>query len=317
MIGSHTVPGIGDDVSVLGFTLDAGPPVSPTAEGPLLAQLRRARSQGITLYDIAGTRVPEHFERLFSLAFPEPQDRAFVILDPALEGVPRADTAARRGSGSSAVPPLAPSQLVNSIREHRERLGPAANVIVETALPDAPDRQSTLLSALRNMTRQGAIAGWAVRAGTGEPLPPERVDGIDISVLSCEISLLEPSRVPELDARALRSPTRVLVRDPLGSGRLDGSRFSAQLTDRRPGAAPYDVSVLQKEYAPVLRLGFLTAGKRRTLAQAALQYLLHRPWLACVLVPLPAPERWNEILSSVEAPPLSEEEVQRVESGRT
>jgi aryl-alcohol dehydrogenase-like predicted oxidoreductase len=68
---------------------------------------------------------------------------------------------------------------------------------------------------------------------------------------------------------------------------------------------------LHRDFDPVLRLGFLTDSRERTLAQASLQFLFHWPWVASVLVPLPSPERLEEFLAASSRPPLTDEEVDR------
>ncbi|MGA8664678.1 MAG: hypothetical protein WB809_06420 [Thermoplasmata archaeon] len=110
-----------------------------------------------------------------------------------------------------------------------------------------------------------------------------------------------------------RPPASLLARDPFAEGRLDGSRFSGNWLERGPSATPASLRTLSVEFEPVLRLGFLTADHRRTMAQAALQYAGSRPWVACVLAPLPPADRVEELLSAFSRPGLTAQEIHRIE----
>jgi aryl-alcohol dehydrogenase-like predicted oxidoreductase len=79
-----------------------------------------------------------------------------------------------------------------------------------------------------------------------------------------------------------------------------------------PEARPADMRRLRREFEPVLRLGFLTEGGRRTLAQAALRFVLRWPWVVTCVIPLPPPERFEEILGFGSAPEISDEELARL-----
>jgi aryl-alcohol dehydrogenase-like predicted oxidoreductase len=62
--------------------------------------------------------------------------------------------------------------------------------------------------------------------------------------------------------------------DPHAGGRLDGGLLSSGVLDHPGAPRPLDLAELQRQYAPVLPLGFLTAARRRTLGQAAVAFVL-------------------------------------------
>jgi aryl-alcohol dehydrogenase-like predicted oxidoreductase len=132
------------------------------------------------------------------------------------------------------------------------------------------------------------------------------------ALLSGSFSLLELGLLSPLAERSTQGPIGFFARDPLGSGRLDGSRFDRSLANRRPEAGPVDVGVLRREFAPVLELDFLTEGGRRTLAQASLGFVLRWPWTCATIVPLPSPERLNDLLAADQAPAITDAEADRV-----
>ncbi|MCI4362595.1 MAG: hypothetical protein L3J77_05340 [Thermoplasmata archaeon] len=85
-------------------------------------------------------------------------------------------------------------------------------------------------------------------------------------------SLIDARRVANLVGSVRTEGARVLVTNPHADGRLGGpgeSFSSSPLT-----GAPTPLASLERAYAPVLRLGFLTAGGGRTLPQAAVAFVL-------------------------------------------
>ena len=157
---------------------------------------------------------------------------------------------------------------------------------------------------LARWSREGEIAAWSVRwrgdpaEGTAYERGPSHVP------ISASLSLLERGSLATFDSQLADRPASVLVRDPFSQGRLDGTRFSGARAGPGPPAPPADIRALRAEFEPVLRLAPLTRDRRRTLAQAALQYLLSRPWAATVIIPVTSIDRWSELLGALEAPPI-------------
>lgn len=304
----RTLLGTSRAVSAIGISIDPGAVAGPTTDDALIAQLRKARRHGITFFDVAAARFRSRAERLIAAAFPDPDPEITVLV-----GDPREDLGGRpdRFGGGG---PLGPSEP--AFRALRSRLGEKVSVIVEVA-PAQREAGPTAarLAELDALAQAGAIVGWSRSVPRREAEPFPALEGGEAKWLSAELSMLEPSPVEELASRARRVPTSVFVRDPFGQGRLDGTRFAADLSRARAPAPPVDVRTLRADFAPVLRLGFLTANHRRTLAQAAVQYFLSKEWVAVVIVPMPRPERFLEVLAAPDAPPLTDEELARIERG--
>jgi aryl-alcohol dehydrogenase-like predicted oxidoreductase len=126
------------------------------------------------------------------------------------------------------------------------------------------------------------------------------------------LSPLDRGLLDLLTENAMRTRLGFFAHDPLSRGKLDGTRFARSIADRRPDTPPSSIRELQREFDPVLGLGFLTAEGRRTLAQGTLQFVLRWPWVCSALVPLPAPERLDELVRTESVPPLSDAEVERL-----
>jgi aryl-alcohol dehydrogenase-like predicted oxidoreductase len=151
---------------------------------------------------------------------------------------------------------------------------------------------------------------WAIRLPASSSALPEV--GRSPVLFTGELSLLDR----EL-GRLFQSPTgtsepRLIARNPFSDGRLDGSRFAATTMLAGPGAGPIDLRRMHADFDPVLALGFLTKDRRRTLAQAALHFVLGWPWVATSVVPLPNPERFEEILGFAASTSLTVEELDRL-----
>jgi hypothetical protein len=85
-------------------------------------------------------------------------------------------------------------------------------------------------------------------------------------------SLIDSRRVGGLVGSVLTEGGRVLLTNPHSDGRLGGP--GEGLASPAPTRAPTPLASIERAYAPVLRLGFLTEGGRRTLPQAAVGFVL-------------------------------------------
>jgi aryl-alcohol dehydrogenase-like predicted oxidoreductase len=293
--------GLACSLSSLGWAL--GDPLPGSLADPTpVAMLRRGWDAGVTTFDLTGARRPEGPAALLLRAFPESEIE--VMLDLGSSAAPSTDVA---------------GGLAKAVRHHRDRLPRRAQIVaISSTAADRTDPDADLRAQLVKLAADGRIAGWGIQ-GTAEGVPAGAgAPGTSRPGLwSVPLSLLEPGLAARLPADAESRGVTIVATDPLAGGRLDGSRFSSALADRTPGAAPPTIRSLHEEYDRVVRLGFLTAGRRRTLAQAALAFDLAWPWVASVSVPLPRPERLDELLAVESVPPLSPEETDAVLSARS
>jgi aryl-alcohol dehydrogenase-like predicted oxidoreductase len=169
-----------------------------------------------------------------------------------------------------------------------------------------PNWNDEATGCLRELQRAGEIAGWSLRP-TAVPDPTSVPAGV---AQSGEVSLLNRTWAGFL--RTSERAASFFARDPVAAGRLDGTRWARILQVTGAPGAPTPLRRWQEEVAPVLEFGFLTEGHRRTLAQAALQYVAGLPGVASVLVPLPPAERLAEFFAFANAPDLSEAESARI-----
>ena len=310
-VSRRPVPGTALSVSSIGLALDPVGAGNPTFDQRTVATLRSARSRGVTAFEVVEGAGSLRAERLLGQAFPSADPDLVVILGRSVSSL-----AEERTRGSPASPQdVLEHRLRSSVLESATRIGPLpVGLIAWRHEPESGVTLADVTDALERLRSTGLFAGWALSATDDGTLPEAAAAGTAArpELFTGAFSPLEPGLLGSLGERASRGPVGFFARDPLGSGRLDGTRFAESIADRRPDARPLNVRELRREFDPVLRLGFLTEGHRRTLAQASLQFVLRWPWVCAALVPLPSPERLDELLRAETTPPLSEGEVDRL-----
>jgi aryl-alcohol dehydrogenase-like predicted oxidoreductase len=306
-IERRSIPGTSATTSLLGISLDPPLASSPAMDRGIVATLRRARERGVTTFDLVHRGSPARAQRLIAAAFPDPDPSLLFIVGRSWSTPP--DRWSPVGEHPAASPDPV-RDLERSLAEDVRRIGPHGSVLVDFDAGAAPpERIRDAAKALDRHRAEGRISGWSLHwLPDANGTSPEPV--VTHPAICVELSLLDRSALRPLVERASRGPLGVLVRNPFAGGRLDGTRFAATLGERGPSAAPLDLRSLHAEFDPVLRLGFLTRGHRRTLAQAGLLFLVRWPWVSTVLVPLPRPERWEEIFGAASARPLDPAELE-------
>jgi aryl-alcohol dehydrogenase-like predicted oxidoreductase len=122
--------------------------------------------------------------------------------------------------------------------------------------------------------------------------------------------ILEARRLLPVVRGIREAGAEVLLTNPLAEGRLDGRWLSEGTLAQDGPPRPMDLPSLQRAYAPVLPLGFLTTGRRRTLAQAAIGFV--RAIGAIPSVRFRDIRQIAELVDGSGADPLSEDELERV-----
>jgi len=309
-IEQRLVPGTSRSLSEVTILVNPPPVASPVIDARVVALLRKARGRGVTTFDVAGARFPDRAERLIAAAFPERDTAIATVVGRSVESLAQMRTA----EGEPWTSANLEEALSRSLEVSRQRLAPVPIGVVEwdpsgtgeadaipiptSGVPDDSPKEDELL--------------WSVRLSPRVPGFPE--EPVRPTVYSGELSLLQQELVGLFEGKVRPPEARLLARDPFSSGRLDGSRFLAEIGPGAPGAPPVEVRRLHEEFDPVVRLAFLTSERRRTLAQAALQFALHWPWVVSVVVPLPEAERLEEVLGFGGRPPLALEDFLRLAS---
>ena len=185
-------------------------------------------------------------------------------------------------------------------------------------------QRDDLFAALEDLKREGKIRAYGPALG---PAIAERqieegayaIERRQADVVYIIYNLLEQMLGQPLFPLSRRRRRSILVRVPHASGLLDGTvkpetvfsqddhRFHRVSTEERK--QQWQVDGLKK----VHQLGFLWEGRGRTLGQAALQFILAEPSVASVLPNLYSDLLLQEFAAAPDLPPLTAEELARVE----
>ncbi|HUI38819.1 MAG TPA: aldo/keto reductase, partial [Thermoplasmata archaeon] len=144
-----------------------------------------------------------------------------------------------------------------------------------------------------------------------------RLSAAGVAVVGTPVHLLGRPFPEEVGAALERTGMTILALDPFARGRLNGAWFGLRRTAPALGPRPPpDPAQLRREAAPILSLGFLSESGRRTLAQAAIQWALLQPGVASVVIDARSVEEVEEALGALAAPPISDDELARIERVR-
>ena len=303
----RSLPPVLSRFSPITILVDPRTVAAPAADARMVTLLRRARDLGVASFDVAGASNPERAERLLARAFPESEPHVVAVIGRSVDSLSHERTPDEEAVREKDLTGI----LAVSIDQSRRRLAPVPVGAIEWAL--GADENGPTLPSLGSDTETASPPSkplWIRRLSPAVQSLPEL--GLEVNLFSGSFSILKPDIGSRFEAAAPVSNAFLVVRDPFSEGRLDGSRFSARTGPAGPASPPVDVRRLHEEFDPVLQLGFLTAGRRRTLAQAALQFALHWPWVATAVVPLPEPERFDEVLGFGSAPELTPDELEQI-----
>ena len=281
-------------------------PASPEAIAQSARLLRTCWDQGVRTFDLAASGSVQVALACLSAAFPTPPDGMTLVVP--LEEPP--DPAARSGARSRPSPAVA-APSVARVPADRASWGEGIPKVVELPWkgPSHPTSQRSDFDLVRARRIPGFL-DWVRPYRSGEARSDDR--GSE-GLLSGEFSLLERGPAGDPALSAIFGSCRFLARNVLATGRLDGSAWTALEGPSTGSASPRPVRDLESTYRPILDLEFLTRSRERTLAQAALAYVLAHPWVLTASVLLPAPHRLGEILSFATTPTLSPDELARLD----
>ncbi len=297
-ISTRPIPGTRRSASSIGFLLDAGHLRSVGGVDRLVALLRRARALGVTTFELPSGAGADALERAVATAFPDPDPSLTILSERSSD-----DLSGRRPAGD----PASGGPIATALVDSHRRMRPHSIHLIDWVAREEDDPAD--LAELSRLVADRKVDAVVHRLGAPSRAEPTPGPG---ALWSAPVSLLDDRAERRLAGLAETASIGVFARDPLDGGRLDGRRLTDAVGTRRPDAGPVRLRELEQEFAPVLALGFLTEGHRRTLAQAAIRYALRWPWVCSVLVPLPAPERLAEILSAESVPPISDQELERL-----
>ena len=266
------------------------------------AAIRRALELGVTFFDTADLYGHGHSEALLGEVIGDwPAAEQIVIATKGGVNHYRTDGTLEKD--------LTPYAIANAVQHSRQRLrrekldlyllmSPPLEPLLET------DRVWETLAALQKAGQIGAV-GVSVE----EPAEGVRLlkAGAPVDVIEVVFNLFYQSAVLELFGLARKKRVGIIAREPLANGFLTGKyQPDAQFSegDMRRVLPPKYVAAMA-ETAEALR--FLEKPSR-TLAQAALRFVLDEPTVSVAVPGAKTPAQVEENVAASNLPPLTEDE---------
>lgn len=156
---------------------------------------------------------------------------------------------------------------------------------------DTADYRDETFEALEGLKAKGKIRFYRISVGPAAH-GPWVIRNTPADTIQVVYNMLEREPESELLPLAQERGVGIIARVPLASGFLAG-KFTAD-TRFPPGghrSRTYPPEKIRENVAQVAMLGFLTQGKTKTLAQAALQYCLAHPAVSAVIPGAKTPEQ--------------------------
>jgi aryl-alcohol dehydrogenase-like predicted oxidoreductase len=283
--------------------------------------LRRAYDLGITFYDTADVYGDGLGETILSKALGHARDRITIATkfgyDFYTHPGPQPGQRERPQDWSPAFTRKACEESLRRLGTDRIDLYQLHNPRIDTL------RQDDLFEALDRLKAEGKVRHFGAALG---PAINERQIEEGRSCIE-ERSLASTQIIYNLFAQMLGLPLfpaarqqrkGMMVRVPHSSGLLEG-RFTRETSFSEKDHRFFRVNTderkkewLEDGLKKVEAIRFLVEGTGRTLGQAAIQFVLAEPSVACVLPNIYNPEQLEEFARGADVPPLSAAELQRL-----
>lgn len=266
-----------------------------------LATLRRAFELGVTFFDTADTYGRGRSEQLVREALGRQRPEIVIATKGGMnfyDGDKRLD--------------FRPEYIAFALEQSLARLGTDYVDLYQLHNPEPQHLTDDLFALLERLREQGKIRYYGVSLNS-------RMQGLAAlenrqpASLQVIYNLLDRRAADEVFPRAIERRIGVIARVPLGSGRLTGKYKPAHTFapgDHRGKRPPEWVA---EGVEQTRRLAFLVRDGR-TLAQAALQFVVAHPAVSVTIPGAKSPAQVQENVSAASAAPLTPEEL--LQAGR-
>jgi aryl-alcohol dehydrogenase-like predicted oxidoreductase len=297
----------GIDVSEIGLGLwaagggDWGAP-DAEADSAALAAIETALDAGVTFFDTADVYGPWHSEKLLGKAMLGRRDRFVVATKIGWQGF---DDETRSTAYETV------EQLVAGVETNLKRLQTDYVDVIQSHIGFRESTMEVFLEGFEKLYDAGKVRAFGVSSSDFEYIQAFNHNG-RCATLQIDYSILNRTPEAEILQYCKVSGIGVIVRGALAMGLLTG-KFS--LDSKFPNddfrhnwlTDPEQRSVFEEDLAKVEMLQPLVR-PGRTLAQAALQFVLQHDAVTTVIPGARTAKQVLDNLSAAEAPPLSAEE---------
>lgn len=285
-------------------------------EGEALALMRKGFDLGITLFDAADTYGNGLSEEYIAKAFPGNRDEIVIATKVGYDFVQHGES---RGRGQREIPQdFSPAAIVRAtdaalrrLKTDRIDLLQLHNIRLEQTEDDA------LWTTLEELRRAGKVRYYGVALGPAIGWMYEGIDALrqrEVTSVQHIYNLLEqhPGKALHQAARDAGRDTMFMIRVPHSSGMLEGKYTADTVFPPGDHRVHRPRSWLVNGVKKIDQLRFLENADR-TLGQSALQWLLADELVATTLPNIYNEEQLVEFAQAPETPPLSDEEMARIE----
>lgn len=275
--------------------------------------LKRAYDLGITFYDTADVYGKGKGETILAEAFQGMRDRVVIATKFGYDIY----TYPGERTGHSELPQRwDPAFIRFACEESLKRLNTdyidlyqLHNPRMEAILNDG------IFETLERLKEEGKIRAYGTALGPDIGWYEEGVASIkrgDCASVQIIYNLLEQEPADGLFPVASGTDVMFIVRVPHASGLLDGSYDPSKAYDRSDHRSHRKREWMEAGFQAAKRFGFLRE-RGRTMGQAAILFALAQPMVATVLPNITTVENLEEFARASEGPPLSEEELKKID----
>lgn len=271
-------------------------------EAQAVRAIEAAYDAGVTFFDTADVYGAGRSEVLIGKALKSKRDRVVIATK----------VGNRTSAGGEWVKDFSKAWILGGIDAslRRLRMDYVDLYQLHSATDTAHYRDETF-EALEALKAQGKIRFYGISVGPCAH-GPWVIRNTLADVIQVVYNMLEREPEQELLPLAKEHNIGIIARVPLASGFLTG-KFNADVTfatnDHRSRTYPPEKS--RRLVEQVAKLGFLVEGKGKTLAQAALQYLLAQPAVSVVIPGAKTPEQARANAAASDGVLLTANEVAR------
>ena len=292
-----------------------------------VATLNEALDAGINFFDTASSYSDGHSERLIGRAFPGRRNRVIIASKAGMLYPPAVRLAIRfkyllmpvRAFLGPIAPSLnrikygnkhgefSPAHITESLHGSLKRLATDYIDLYQVHNPPPEELQrDDLCEVFEQLKRQGKLRHYGISLTHAEDAAALGLRHPGAAAIQVMLNLLDQEAITQCLPLAQARSMAVIARVPLAQGLLTGATGGTKAEritmDRAQTAA-------RKERVQQFR--FLATGQR-TLAQAALRFVLQTSGVSITLSGMSSRRHLHENLKALEVPPLSMQELDRI-----
>ncbi|MCH7811831.1 MAG: aldo/keto reductase [Chloroflexi bacterium] len=274
--------------------------------------LRKAYEKGVTFFDTADTYGDGRGETILAEALGDRRDKIVIATKFGY------DFEHGRREGHKELPQdFSPAFVRRAVEGSLSRLGTDYIDLYQLHNPRIETIQSDdLFATLEELKAEGKIRHYAAALGPDIGWEEEGMASMrERSVLSLQViySILEQDPARAFFPVAQETGTALLARVPHASGMLDGTYDKDTVFPETDHRAHRKQEWLDNSLRRTSKLDFLYGpGTGRTIAQAAIQFVLAEPTITSVLPNFLSEAQLTEFTDALDTPPLTGDELARI-----